>query len=177
MVIATRWFRERTPTLGHAGGEIAPRSLDICRYWIKRDDLVLGNAVELAIGSKAQTPGPTKFGQACRARRHERDVRSAASYSRNGRRGIRCAERVLARHDDVAVGCNRQIKRAEFRVADQPDGPRIRSPESKATTALSPTAIRADPGGEKKSSVVTERKSAGKRHDCRWQERLASDVK
>ena len=34
------------------------------------------------------------------------------------------AERVLARYDDVAVGCDCQIKRAEFRVADQPDGPR-----------------------------------------------------
>jgi hypothetical protein len=38
-------------------------------------------------------------------------------------------------------------------------------------------SIRADTGGEKKSSIVTEGKSAGKRHDCRWEIILAGCVK
>lgn len=90
---------------------------------VERNNLVLGNAVDLAIGSKAQTAGPTKFSRfAGREDTNEMSAPGIVFPHRSHCAG--CAERVLARHDDVPVGCNRQIKRAEFRIADQPDGPR-----------------------------------------------------
>jgi len=142
---------------------------------IERDDLVLGDAVEMAIRPKAQTSRPAKFGQAAgREDAHKMSVRGVVFA--NGRRGIRRAERVLARYDNVAVGCDRQIKRAEFRVADQPDRPHALTGVKRNDSVVA-QAFGVDPGGEKKSSVGTERKSAWKRHDRRWEERLAGGVK
>jgi hypothetical protein len=89
---------------------------------------------------------------------------------------VRRAERVLARYDDLAVGCDRQIKRAEFRVADQPDRPHPLTGVERNNSFVA-HAIGVDPGGEKKSSVVTESKSAWKWHDRRWEEMLADGVK
>jgi hypothetical protein len=114
---------------------------------IECDDLVLGDAVEMAIRPKAQTSRPAKFGQAAgREDAHKMSVRGVVFA--NGRRGVRRAERVLARYDDVAVGCDRQIKRAEFRVADQPDRPHALTGVKRNDSVVA-QAFGVDPGGEK----------------------------
>jgi hypothetical protein len=177
MVIATRYWRLRKEhqRLAVQSGKSHYGPQTSAAIGIERDNLVLGDAVEMAIRPKAQTARPGKLGQAAgREDAHKMSVRGVVFA--NGRRGIRRAERVLARYDDIAVGCDRQIKRAEFRVADQPDRPHELTGVKRNDSVVA-YAIGVDPGGEKKSSAVTERKSAWKRHDRRWEEILAGGVK
>jgi hypothetical protein len=63
------------------------------------------------------------------------------------RHGIGRIERVLAGYDDVAVGRDREIERAEFRVYYQPRR-QSGSARSEHDNAIVTLAIRADAGGE-----------------------------
>jgi hypothetical protein len=72
---------------------------------IERDNLVLGDAVEVPIGTKAQSARLAERDRAgWRERADEVSVRGVVFA--NGRNGIWRAERALG-NDNVAVGCDR----------------------------------------------------------------------
>jgi hypothetical protein len=121
---------------------------------VERNNFVLRNAVEMAVRPKAQTAGPAKFGEADgREDANELSASGVAFPYRSHR--VECAERMFARHDDVAIGCDRQIKRAEFRVTDQLNRQHaLIGVKSNDSVVAHP--IGTNPRGEKKSSVMTE---------------------
>src|ERR1700736_3951354 len=115
-------LRKKRQCLAMQPGQLHHGPQTFAAVRVERNHLVLGNTVELAIGSKAQTAGPTKFSRVA-GRENTNEMSAPGIVFPHRSHCVGCAERVLARHDDVPVGCNRQIKRVEFRVADQPDGP------------------------------------------------------
>jgi hypothetical protein len=106
---------------------------------VERDNLVLGDAVEMAIRPKAQTAGPAKIGQVGGRENANETSASGIVFPHRCHR-IECAERLFARHNDVAVGRDRQIKRAGSGSLTSQTGS-VRSLGSNATIALSPMPL------------------------------------
>jgi hypothetical protein len=104
---------------------------------IERDDLVLRDAVEMAIRPKAQAAGPAKLDRSARGE-DANEVPASDIVFPHGSHRIGRAEGALACHDDVSVGRDRQIKRAELGVADEPNRPYALICAN-ARTELSPT--------------------------------------
>ena len=70
---------------------------------IEGDNFILGDAIEIAIGTKAKTARPAKFGQAFGTKdAYKMSVRGVVFTDR--RNGIGRSKRILAGYDDVAIG-------------------------------------------------------------------------
>jgi hypothetical protein len=80
---------------------------------------------------------------------------------------------VFARDDDVAVGCHREVQRAELRIRYQPQRFEIVT-LGKRNNGVVAFAIGADARGEEECAVAAECKPARKRHDSWRQNALAS---
>lgn len=86
---------------------------------IEDNNFVPGNTVKIAVGTKAQTARPAKFGQAFGTKdAHEAPIGGVVLANRGHR--IRHSKRILAGYDNVAVGRDGQIERTEFGVVHQP---------------------------------------------------------
>src|SRR5579864_3764136 len=72
---------------------------------IESNNFVLGDAIEIAIGTEAKSARPAKFAEPVGTKdAHKMSVRSIVFTDR--RHGIGSSKRILARYDDVAIGCD-----------------------------------------------------------------------
>jgi len=116
----------------------------------------------MPVRSKAQAAGLAEFGELVWREDADEAAVQGIVFS-NRRNGVRHAEWTLAGNYNVAVGRDRKIERAEFRIRHQP-GRLGRSRGSERYDGVVALAIRADAGGQEQPAVMTERKSAGKWH-------------
>src|SRR3984885_11590774 len=161
----SRLLWEKHQRLSVQGGK-AHRSSEKCTCReIEGDNLVLRNAIEIAVRPKAKTSWPAKFGRAVRGEDADKLSADGVVFA-NGRYGVGCAEGVLARHHDVAVGRNSQIERAEFRIVREP-GWLAALAGGERDDGVVTHAIGADSRGEEEPPLTIEREATRKRHDSR----------
>ena len=113
---------------------------------IESDNLILRDAAEMPVRSKAQAAGLAEFGELVWREDADEAAVQGIVFS-NRRNGVRHAEWTLAGNHNVAVGRDRKIERAEFRIRHQP-GRLDRSRGSERDDGVVALAIRADAGAQ-----------------------------
>src|ERR1700737_2928919 len=93
----------------------------------------------------------------------------------NGRNRIRGTERMLAAHDDIAVWRDRKVERTGLRISYLPSRQHPAIGIERQNVVVAFTA-RSDAGGEKKPTIMPERKAARKRNDVRRKDKFACAV-
>jgi hypothetical protein len=86
---------------------------------IEGKNFILSDAIEIAIGTEANSAWTAKFGQAFGTKdAHKMPIRGVVFTYR--RHGVGCSKWILAGHDDVAIRPDRQVKGTEFWVTHKP---------------------------------------------------------
>src|SRR5580692_770215 len=129
---------------------------------VECDDLVLSDAVELTVIAEAQSTRLSKRRKA-RSGEHAHQPPGVRIVLADSRHRIGRSERVLARHDQVAIWRQDEIERTELRVFDQPNG--ARGIAWKGDDRLVPVAIRSYTRGEEQLALGVEPKSPRKGYD------------
>jgi hypothetical protein len=103
LTVLRRFLWEKRQSLAMQPGKShhRPETFAVCK--IEGDNLVLGDAIEIAIGTKAKTTRPTKFGEPFGIKNtHKMSVRGVIFTHR--RHGIGRSKRIFARYNNVAIG-------------------------------------------------------------------------
>jgi hypothetical protein len=143
--------KEKTLAPARSTGAIAPYPTAFAAAEIESDNLILRDAEEKPVRSKAQAAGLAEFGQP--VWREDADEASVQGIIfSNGRHGAGRAEWILAGNYNIAVGRDSKIERAELRIRHQP-GRLDRPVGSERDDGVVTLAIRADAGGQERSST------------------------
>src|ERR1700747_157114 len=100
---AMHFLREKRQSLAVQPGKFqyGPKPIAIAK--IEGDNFVLGDAIEIAVATKAKAARPAKFGRPFGTKdAHEMSVRGVVFTDR--RHCIGRSKWILARYDDVAIG-------------------------------------------------------------------------
>ena len=82
---------------------------------VESHDLILGDAVENPVRTKAQAARPVELGRSVR-REDTNEIPVGGAVLANAGYRIRRTERLLTRHNDVAIGRYDEVERAELRI-------------------------------------------------------------
>src|SRR5580692_261854 len=87
-----------------------PETFAVCK--IEGHNFILGDAIEITVGTEAKSARPAKFGQVFGTKdAHKMSVRGIVFTDR--RHGIGRSKWILASYDDVAIGRDCQVERTE----------------------------------------------------------------
>ena len=99
-------------------GTFDDRSGEFARLEIEGHDLISRHAVEVAVSAKSEASGVVESDRAVGFEDPDESAAGAVVLA-NARNGVARTERPFARHHNVAVGRDCEIKRAQLRIFHQ----------------------------------------------------------